>query len=160
MSNWRKVYEINHICRLRTRYNVKNWPWQWIQLKKLQRKKPEKILALTGSNPWPLRYISSVVHIYDLFHKLYVILFLSRENMNSQLTSLPMCGFNSSVGGASRRYRGGHGFDPVEAKFFSGFFLCNFFCNSLRGSFFHVKMSKLAMESCSVYERVNVLWRR
>ncbi|KAL9977079.1 hypothetical protein ACROYT_G014444 [Oculina patagonica] len=33
------------------------------------------------------------------------------SEVNSQLTSLPMCGFNSSVGRASHRYRGGHGFE-------------------------------------------------
>ena len=31
--------------------------------------------------------------IYESFHIHYIISLLSRENMNSQLTSLPMCGF-------------------------------------------------------------------
>ena len=47
--------------------------------------------------------------IYESFHIHYIISLLSRENMNSQLTSLPMCGF--IVGRASHRYRGGHGFE-------------------------------------------------
>ncbi len=41
--------------------------------------------------------------IYESFHIHYIISLLSRENMNSQLTSLPMCGFNSLVGRASHQ---------------------------------------------------------
>ena len=85
-------------------------------------------------------------YIYESFHIPHVISLLSRENKNSQLTSLPMCSFiaqlvehrtgiaevtasnpvealiffsgfapnvwlHSSVGRASHRYRGGHGFE-------------------------------------------------
>ncbi len=127
-------------------------------IKEIIKKETRKILASTGSNSLPPRYISSAFHIYDLFHILYVILFLSREYMNSQLTSLSMCGFNSSVGGASHWYRGGHGFDPVEVRIFSGFFLYNFFnCNSLRGSVFHTKTSKLTTKSCGVCESERIM---
>ncbi len=49
--------------------------------------------------------------IHESFHINYIISLLSRENMNSQLTLLPMCGFNSSVVRAAYRYRGGHGFE-------------------------------------------------
>ena len=45
--------------------------------------------------------------IYESFHIHYIISLLSRENMNSQLTSLPMCGFIAQLVG----YRGGHGFE-------------------------------------------------
>ena len=41
----------------------------------------------------------------------------------NKLTSLPMCSVGSSVGRASQRYRGGHGFESRRSPdFFSGFF--------------------------------------
>ena len=58
--------------------------------------------------------------IYDI----YIISLLSRENMNSQLTSLPMCAFIAQL----VKHRTGiaevTGSNPVEALiFFSGFFI-------------------------------------
>ncbi len=58
-------------------------------------------------------HLSLYIHsqfIYESFHIHYISL-LSRGKKNSQLTLLPMCGFDNSVGLASHRYRGGHGFE-------------------------------------------------
>ena len=62
--------------------------------------------------------------IYESFHILHVISLLSRENKNSQLTSLPMCGFIAQLvehrTGIAEVTRS----NPVEALiFFSGFFI-------------------------------------
>ena len=63
--------------------------------------------------------------IYESFHILHVISLLSRENKNSQLISLPMCGFIAQL----VEHRTGIAevtcSNPVEALifFFSGFFI-------------------------------------
>ena len=60
----------------------------------------------------------SVKFIYGSFHIHYIISLLSRENMNSQLTSLPMCGFIAQL----VEHRTGivevTGSNPVEAQIF------------------------------------------
>ena len=49
--------------------------------------------------------------IYESFHIHYIISLLSRENMNSQLTSLPMCGCIAQLVEHCTGIRGGHGFE-------------------------------------------------
>ena len=53
--------------------------------------------------------------IYELFHILYIVSLLSRENGNLQLTLLPMCGFIAQL----VEHRTGNaevtGSNPVEA---------------------------------------------
>ena len=65
-------------------------------------------------------YISAV-HILYILH---VISLLSRENKNSQLTSLPMCGFIAQLVEHRTGIAEVTGSNPVEALiFFSGFFI-------------------------------------
>ena len=52
--------------------------------------------------------------IYESFHILHVISLLSRENKNSQLTSLPMCGFIAQLVHIAEVT----GSNPVEALIF------------------------------------------
>ena len=49
--------------------------------------------------------------IYESFHIIHVISLLSRENKNSQLTSLPMCGFIAQLVEHRTGIRGGHEFE-------------------------------------------------
>ena len=74
--------------------------------------------------------------IYESFHILHVISFLSRENKNSQLTSLPMCGFIAQLVEHRTGIAEVTGSNPVEALiFFSGFFIpIALIGNSLRRS--------------------------
>ena len=61
---------------------------------------------------------------YGSFHIHYIISLLSRENMNSQLTSLPMCGFIAQLVEHRTGIAEVTGSNPVEALiFFSGFFI-------------------------------------
>ena len=55
---------------------------------------------------------------YESFHILYVISLLSRENMNSQLTSLPMCGFIAQLVEHRTGIAEVTGSNPVEALIF------------------------------------------
>ena len=48
---------------------------------------------------------------YELFHIYFTRFHCTGRNELNKLTLLPMCGFNSSVGRASHRYCGGHGFE-------------------------------------------------
>ena len=61
-------------------------------------------------------YISAV--IYESFHILHVISLLSRENKNSQLTSLPMCGFIAQLVEHRTGIAEVTGSNPVEALIF------------------------------------------
>ena len=64
--------------------------------------------------------------IYESFHIHYIISLLSWENMNSQLTSLPMCGFIHVAQLVEHRTGIAEvtGSNPFEALiFFSGFFI-------------------------------------
>ena len=58
---------------------------------------------------------------YESFHIHYIISLLSRENMNSQLTSLPMCGFIAQLVEHRTGIAEVTGSSPVEALIF--FFL-------------------------------------
>ena len=49
--------------------------------------------------------------IYESFHILHVISLLSRENKELTIDLAPNVWLHSSVGRASHRYRGGHGFE-------------------------------------------------
>ena len=53
--------------------------------------------------------------IYESFHIHYIISLLSRENMNSQLTSLPMCGFIAQLVEHRTGIAEVTGSNPVEA---------------------------------------------
>ena len=53
--------------------------------------------------------------IYESFHMHYIISLLSRENMNSQLTSLPMCGFKAQLVEYRTVIAEVTGSNPVEA---------------------------------------------
>ena len=63
--------------------------------------------------------------IYGSFHIHYIISLLSRENMNSQFTSLPMCGFIAQLVEHRTGITEVTGSNPVEALifFFPGFFI-------------------------------------
>ena len=56
--------------------------------------------------------------IYESFHIHYIISLLSRENMNSQLTSLPMCGFIAQLVEHRTGIAEVTGSNPVEALIF------------------------------------------
>ena len=56
--------------------------------------------------------------IYESFHILHVISLLSRENKNSQLTSLPMCGFIAQLVEHRTGIAEVTGSNPVEALIF------------------------------------------
>ena len=56
--------------------------------------------------------------IYESFHIHYIISLLSRENMNSQLTSLPMCGFIAQFVEHRTGIAEVTGSNPVEALIF------------------------------------------
>ena len=56
--------------------------------------------------------------IYESFHIHYIISLLSRENMNSQLTSLPMCGFIAQLVEHRTGIAEVMGSNPVEALIF------------------------------------------
>ena len=56
--------------------------------------------------------------IYESFHILHVISLLSRENKNSQLTSLPMCGFIAQLVEHHTGIAEVMGLNPVEALIF------------------------------------------
>ena len=56
--------------------------------------------------------------IYESFHILHVISLLSRENKNSQLTSLPMCGFIAQLVEHRNGIAEVTGSNPVEALIF------------------------------------------
>ena len=56
--------------------------------------------------------------IYGSFHIHYIISLLSRENMNSQLTSLPMCGFIAQLVEHRTGITEVTGSNPVEAMIF------------------------------------------
>ena len=56
--------------------------------------------------------------IYESFHIHYIISLLSRENMNSQLTSLPMCGFIAHLVEHRTGIAEVTGSNPVEALIF------------------------------------------
>ena len=60
--------------------------------------------------------------IYESFHIHYIISLLSRENINSQLTSLPMCGFIAHLVEHRTGIAEVTGSNPVEAQFFFFFF--------------------------------------
>ena len=60
--------------------------------------------------------------IYESFHILHVISLLSRENKNSQLTSLPMCGFIAQLVEHRTGIAEVTGSNPVEALIFFFFF--------------------------------------
>ena len=105
------------------------------------------IVEVTGSNPvealiffFRLLYSnllkignslrrSHITFIYirssHMNHFIYNISLLSRENMNSQLTSLPMCGFIAQLVEHHTGVAEVTGSNPVEALifFFSGFFI-------------------------------------
>ena len=55
---------------------------------------------------------------YESFHIHYIISLLSRENMNSQLTSLPMCGFIAQLVEHRTGIAEVTGSNPVEALIF------------------------------------------
>ena len=59
---------------------------------------------------------------YESFHIHYIISLLSRENMNSQLTSLPMCGFMAQLVEHHTGIAEVTGSNPVEALIFFFFF--------------------------------------
>ena len=56
--------------------------------------------------------------IYESFHIHYIISLLPRENMNSQLTSLPMCGFIAQLVEHRTGIEEVTGSNPVEALIF------------------------------------------
>ena len=56
--------------------------------------------------------------IYESFHILHVISLLLRENKNSQLTSLPMCGFRAQLVEHRTGIAEVTGSNPVEALIF------------------------------------------
>ena len=56
--------------------------------------------------------------IYESFHIHYIISLLSRENMNSRLTSLPMCGFIAQLVEHRTGIAEVTGSNPVEALIF------------------------------------------
>ena len=56
--------------------------------------------------------------IYESFHIHYIISLLSRENKNSQLTSLPMCGFIAQLVEHRTGIAEVTGSNPVEALIF------------------------------------------
>ena len=56
--------------------------------------------------------------IYESFHIHYIISLLSRENINSQLTSLPMCGFIAQLVEHRTGIAEVTGSNPVEALIF------------------------------------------
>ena len=60
---------------------------------------------------------------YESFHIHYIISFLSREDMNSPLTSLPMCGFIAQLVEHRTGIAEVTGSNPVVALIFSGFFI-------------------------------------
>ena len=62
---------------------------------------------------------------YDLFHMHHSLTYLSREDMNPQLTCSQRQWLHSSVGRASHRYREVTGSSPVEVLNFSQAFLRN-----------------------------------
>ena len=59
---------------------------------------------------------------YESFHIHYIISLLSRENMNSQLTSLPICGFIAQLVEHRTGIAEVTGSNPVEALIFFFFF--------------------------------------
>ena len=63
--------------------------------------------------------------IYESFHIQYIISLLSRENMNSQLTSLPMCGFIAQLVEHRTGIAEVTGSNPVEALIFFGLLYSN-----------------------------------
>ena len=56
--------------------------------------------------------------IYESFHIHYIISLLSQENMNSQLTSLPMCGFIAQLVEHRTGIAEVTGSNPIEALIF------------------------------------------
>ena len=84
---------------------------------------------------------------YGSFYIHYIISLLSRENMNSQLTSLPMCGFIAQLVEHRTGIAEVTGSNPVEALIF--FRLLNSNCligNSLRRShitFIYIRSSHM-----------------
>ena len=88
------------------------------------------IAEVTGSNPvealinW--KFTAKITYhlhiypqfIYKSFHLHYIISLLSRENMNSQLTSLPMCGFIAQLVEHRTGIAEVTGSNPVEALIF------------------------------------------
>ena len=91
--------------------------------------KPEKNSGFNGIRTRDLRVTGTMLYqlsyeathhlypqfIYELFHILYIVSLLSRENGNLQLTLLPMCGFIAQL----VEHRTGNaevtGSNPVEA---------------------------------------------
>ena len=60
---------------------------------------------------------------YELFHIYFTLFHSSREDMNSTLTSLPMCGVIAQLVEHRIGIAEVTGSNPVEALIFSGFFL-------------------------------------
>ena len=73
-----------------------------------------------------------VTFIYESFHILHVISFLSRENENSQLTSLPLCGFIAQLVEHRTSIAEVTGSSPVEALIFFFFFFFFFQASSFQ----------------------------
>ena len=71
--------------------------------------------------------------IYESFHIHYIISLLSRENMNSQLTSLPMCGFIAQLVEHRTGIAEVTGSNPVEALI--SFFFRLLYSNCLNWKF-------------------------
>ena len=84
------------------------------------------IAEVTGSNP--MRW-SFFTHLqpefkYELFHIYFTLFHSSREDMNS-IDLAPNVWLHSSVGRASHRYRGGHGFESYWSPDFFRLLLSN-----------------------------------
>ena len=103
-----------------------------LQLKKLQKKKPEKN---SGFDSLPARINSLLItrrSKYDLFHILFVIKTPLRGRKDPlKFASLPTCGFVAQLVERPTSIREARVQAPSKPEFFSGFFFCNFFNCSL-----------------------------
>ena len=113
------------------------------QYKQLEWRSLKKIRASTGfffrllhSNCLYWKFTATITYhlhihpqfLYESFHILYVISLLSRENKNSQLTSLPMCGFIAQLVEHRTGVAEVTGSNPVEALIFFFFRLLHSNC--------------------------------
>ena len=133
------------ICDLRSEFPIKHW--------------------LLYSNCLNWKFTAKITYhlhiypqfIYESFHIHYIISLLSRENMNSQLTSLPMCGFIAQLVEHRTGIAEVTGSNPVEALIF---FFRLLYSNCLNWKFtakityhlcLHCIIPQVSSVSCSNY---------
>ena len=124
-----------------------------LQLKKLQKKKPENFFNCS----LPARINSLLItrrSKYDLFHILFVIKTPLRGRKDPlKFASLPTCGFVAQLVERPTSIREARVQAPSKPEFFSGFFFCNFFNCSLPA-----RINSLLITRRSKYDLFHILF--